>query len=38
MSYVIRLCDGSFIIIDGGHNRAANATNLYKIMRTRLRT
>lgn len=33
MSYVIRLCDGSFIIIDGGHNRAANATNLYKIMR-----
>ncbi len=34
MSYVIRLEDGSFIIIDGGHDRAANANNLYKILRS----
>ncbi len=33
MSYVIRLDDGRFIIIDGGHSRAENAGNLFKILR-----
>lgn len=33
MSYVIRLDDGRFIIIDGGHPRAENAGNLFKILR-----
>lgn len=34
MSYVIRTKDGSFIVIDGGHSRAANAANLFKVLRT----
>ena len=33
MAYVMRLEDGSFIVIDGGHDLAANATRLYEIMK-----
>ena len=33
-SNVIRLIDGSFIIIDGGHGDAEDAENLYKLLRT----
>ena len=33
MSYVIRLADGSFIVIDGGHGKPENATRLYNVMR-----
>ena len=32
MSYVIRLTDGSFIVIDGGYNSDAEANNLYAIL------
>ena len=33
MSYLIRMEDGRFIVIDGGHPRAENAGNIFKIMR-----
>ena len=32
MSYVIRLTDGTFVIIDGGYNTADEANNLYSIL------
>ena len=32
MCYVIRLEDGSFIIVDGGYNTEAHADNLYKVL------
>lgn len=32
MSYVIRLTDGTFAIIDGGYNTEAEAKNLYSIL------
>lgn len=32
MSYVIRLTDGTFVIIDGGYNTAAEAKNLYSVL------
>ena len=32
MGYVIRLTDGSFIVIDGGYNSDAEANNLYAIL------
>ncbi len=33
MSYVIRLEDGSFIVIDGGHAKTANSDRLYEVMK-----
>ena len=33
MSYLIRLSDGRFIVIDGGHHRSQNAANMFKVMR-----
>ena len=33
MSYVIRLTDGTFIVIDGGYNTTAEADNLYNILK-----
>lgn len=33
MSYVIRLADGSFIVVDGGHNNPTNEENLYNILK-----
>ena len=33
MCYVIRLCDGSFIVIDGGYATATHAENLYNVMK-----
>lgn len=33
MSYVIRLADGSFILIDGGHDKPIDADRLYNVMR-----
>ena len=33
MSYVIKLTDGTFIIIDGGYNTVAEADNLYALLR-----
>ena len=33
MSYVIKLTDGSFIIIDGGYNTVAEADNLYALLK-----
>lgn len=33
MSYVLRLTDGSFIIIDGGYNTSTEADNLYTLLR-----
>ena len=33
MSYVIRLSDGTFVIIDGGYNTDAEANNLYSILK-----
>ena len=32
MSYVIRLTDGTFVVVDGGYSTAAEAKNLYKIL------
>ena len=32
MSYLIRLADGTFVVIDGGHNREDNAKMLYDTM------
>lgn len=32
MSFVMRLEDGSFIVVDGGHNLQKNADRLYKIL------
>lgn len=32
MSYVIRLTDGTFVIIDGGYNTEAEAKNLYSVL------
>ena len=32
MSYVIRLTDGTFIIVDGGYSTDAEATNLYSVL------
>ena len=32
MSYVIRLTDGTFIVVDGGYATDAEATNLYKVL------
>ena len=34
MCYVIRLADGSFIVVDGGHGDATQVDNLYKTMET----
>ena len=33
MSYVIRLKDGSFIVIDGGHDKQIDSDRLYNVMR-----
>ncbi len=33
MAYVMRLSDGSFLVVDGGHNVADNATRLYEVMK-----
>ena len=33
MSYVIRLKDGSFIVIDGGHSKSIDGTRLYNVMK-----
>ena len=33
MSYVVRLSDGTFIVIDGGYNTDAEAKNLYSILK-----
>jgi len=33
MSYVIRLADGSFIVVDGGHNNPVSIQNLYDILK-----
>lgn len=33
MSYVIKLTDGSFIVIDGGYNTSDDADNLYKLLK-----
>ena len=33
MSYVMKLTDGTFIIIDGGYNTSAEAENLYELLR-----
>ena len=33
MSYVIRLDDGSFIVVDGGHDNPVSAKNLYDILK-----
>lgn len=33
MSYVIRLRDGSFIVIDGGHDKKIDSDRLYNVMR-----
>ena len=33
MSYVLRLTDGTFIVVDGGYNTAREAENLYKLLR-----
>ena len=33
MSYVIRLSDGSFILIDGGYGTDDHATNLYEVLK-----
>ena len=33
MCYVMRLEDGSFIVVDGGHNLQKNADRLYEILR-----
>lgn len=33
MSYVMRLADGSFLVVDGGHNDAAHAERLYNILK-----
>lgn len=33
MGYVIRLSDGSFIVIDGGYNTQTHAENLYNVMK-----
>ena len=33
MSYVIRLKDGSFIVIDGGHSKSIDSTRLYNVMK-----
>ena len=33
MSYVVRLADGSFIIVDGGHNNPVSVQNLYNILK-----
>ena len=32
MSYVIRLTDGTFIVVDGGYSTDAEAKNLYKVL------
>lgn len=34
MSYLFRLEDGSFLIIDGGYNRDVDANRLYNVMRS----
>ena len=33
MSYVIRLSDGTFVVIDGGYNTDSDAKNLYSILK-----
>ena len=33
MGYVIRLADGSFIIVDGGYNTEEHADNLYNVLK-----
>lgn len=33
MSYTLRLADGSFIVIDGGHRKEIDADRLYSVMR-----
>lgn len=33
MSYVIRLKDGSFIVIDGGHSKSIDGKRLYNVMK-----
>ncbi len=33
MSYVMRLADGSFIVIDGGHNKSIDGDRIYNVMR-----
>lgn len=33
MSYVVRLSDGTFVIVDGGYSTDAEATNLYNILK-----
>ncbi|MBE6668060.1 MAG: hypothetical protein E7607_07125 [Ruminococcaceae bacterium] len=33
MSYAIRLADGSFIVVDGGHDNPVSAQNLYNILK-----
>lgn len=33
MSYVMRLADGSFLVVDGGHNKESDADRLYEVMK-----
>ena len=38
MSYVMRLSDGSFVVIDGGHNTPENADYIYKLIKKQAKT
>ena len=33
MCYVIRLADGSFIVVDGGHNKSIDGDRIYNVLR-----